>query len=157
MNYTSIYIIKQSNAWIRRLHSASELILPGHRLATRIHRFQCFIRYVRFFILVFCQLLCPVFFWAFQSALMQMCYCVFVFMHARHFAFTLHLLRFPRKLAKQWFKRPKPVFIGWMCDRWNQSRHGVGIKRQQSFLFGSEGRNALTSSDEYKCCQNVMT
>ncbi len=35
MNYISIiYIIKQPNGSIRWLHSVSELILPGHRLAT---------------------------------------------------------------------------------------------------------------------------
>ncbi len=50
----------------------------------------------RFFILAFglfyAKVLCPVFFWAFsESALMQMCYFVFVFMHARHTLLSLCL------------------------------------------------------------------
>ncbi len=59
MNYISIiYIIKQPNGSIRWLHSASELILPGHRLATQIPKFQCFIRYVPLFHLCFWFVLC---------------------------------------------------------------------------------------------------
>ncbi len=37
--------------------------------------------------------------------------------------------------------------------------HGGGTKRQQSFLFGSKGRNALVSSDETMLskCDDVIT
>ncbi len=117
-----------------------------------------------FFILAFglfyAKVLSPVFFWAFSdSALMQMCY--FVCFHARttHFTFTLRLLKFPKKHAKQWFKRPKLKFIGWICDSLNQSGQGGGTNHQQSFLFGSEGRNALVSSDQSMLskCDDVIT
>ncbi len=97
MNYISIiYIIKQPNGSIRWLHSVSESILPGHRLAKRIPKFQCFIQYVPLFSLAFglfyAKVLRPVFSWAFsESALMQMCYFVFVFMHARHALLSLCL------------------------------------------------------------------
>ncbi len=100
-------------------------------LATRILKFQCFIWYVPLFILVFglfyAKVLCPCVFWAFsESSLMQMFYCVFVFMHARHTLLSL-------------------------C--------GGGTKHQQCFLFGSEGRNALVSSDQSmlsKCDDVIM-
>ncbi len=80
-----------------------------------------------------------------------------------HYTLYFHfaLLRFPKNLAKQWFKTvdQKPMFIGWMCDSLNQSGHGGGTKRQQSFLFGSEELNALVSSDESMLskCDDVIT
>ncbi len=105
----------------------------------------------RFFILVFglfyAKVLCRVFLGFFREcshANVLLC----LFSRTTHFTFTLRLLRFPKKLAKQRFKRPKPMFIGWICDSLNQSGHGGETKRQQSFLFGSEGRNALVSSDQ---------
>ncbi len=58
MNYISIMYIKQPNGSIRWLHSASELIVPGHRLAIRIPKFQCFIRYVPLFHPCFWFVLC---------------------------------------------------------------------------------------------------
>ncbi len=156
MNYISIiYIIKQPNGSIRWLYSASELILPGHRLATRIPKLQCFIRYVPLFHPCFWFILCQSalscvflgFFRECSHANVLLCVCF----HARTTNFKILILRlhrFSKKLAKQRFKNPKPMFIGWICDNLNQSGHGVGTKCQQSFLFGSEGRNALVSSDQ---------
>ncbi len=40
------------------------------------------------------------------------------------------------------------MFIGWIWDSLNQLGHRGGTKHQQSFLFGSEERIALVSSDE---------
>ncbi len=165
MNYISIiYIIKQPNGSIRWLYSASELILPGHRLATWIPKFQCFIRYVplfhRFFILCQSALSCVFlgFFRECSHANVLLCVCF----HARTTNIKILILClcwFSKKLAKQRFKKPKPMFIGWICDSLNQSGHGVGTKRQQSFLFGSEGRNALVSSDQSMLskCDDVIT
>ncbi len=103
MNYISIiYIIKQPNGSIRWLHSASELILPGHRLATRKHKFQCFIRYVPLFHPCFWFVLCQSalscvfldFFRECSHANVLLCVCI----HARttHFTLTLRLRRFSK-------------------------------------------------------------
>ncbi len=89
MNYISIiYIIKQPNGSIRWLHSASELILPGHCLTTRIPKFQCFIRYVPLFHLCFWFVLCQsalscVFSGSLQTVLSCKCViaCLFSCMH----------------------------------------------------------------------------
>ncbi len=154
MNY-KYYLHNKTAKWIDPL--------AAHRLTKRIPKFQCFIWYVPLFNPCFWFVLCQSalscvfqgFFRECSHANVLFCVCF----HARttHFTFTLRLLKFPKKHVKQWFKRPKPMFIGWICDSLNQFGHGGGTKRQQSFLFGSEGRNALISSDQSmlsKC--NVM-
>ncbi len=127
MNYISIiYIIKQPNGSIRWLYS--ELILPGYRLATRIHTFQCFIWYVPLFHPCFWCVLCQsalscVFLGFFREcsyANVLLCVCF----HARttHFTFTLRLLKFPKKQLNSGSK-DQNLFIGWICDSLNQSGH----------------------------------
>ncbi len=111
-----LHNIHNINGSIRWLYSASESILPGHRLATRRHIYQCFIRYVPLFHPCFWFVLCQStklcvflrFFREFSHANVLFCVCF----HARmtDFTFTLHLFKFPQKYRKWWFKRPKPVY-----------------------------------------------
>ncbi len=91
-----------------------------------------------------CVFLC--FFREFSHANVLFCVCFHACM--TDFTFTLRLFTFPKKYRKWGFKRPKPMFIGWIWDNLNQSGHGGGSKCQQLFLFGSEEWNALVSSDE---------
>ncbi len=159
MNYISIiYIIKQPNGSIRWLHSASELILPGHRLETRIPKFQCFIRYVQLFHPCFWFVLC-------QSALS----CVFLgfFRDCSHANVLLcvcfHALYFradfQRNLLNNGSKKQNLCLLVEYVTVWTNLGTGGGTKHQQSFLFGSEGRNALVSSDQSMLskCDDVIT
>ncbi len=161
MNHISIiYIIKQTNGSFRWLHSASELILPGHHLATRIPEFQCLIRYVCFFILGFglfyAKVLYQVFFWAFsESVLMQMCYFVFVFMHALYTLLSLWVCLNSQRNTKQWFKRPKPIY--WLNVWQFEPIWARGVRLSVNYC------SCLAQRDEMhwfllmnQCCQNVM-
>ncbi len=92
------------------------------------------------------------FFREFSHADVLFCVCF----HARmtHFTFTLCLFKFPNNGSQY-----QNLFIGWICDSLNQSGHGGGTKREQSFLFGLEGWNALVSSKESMLskCDDVIT
>ncbi len=85
-----IHRVVHDSEWGEWMHSASELILPGHRLATRIPTSALCTAFSSLF---YAKVLSPVFFWAFsESALMQMCWCLFSCTHDTlyiHFAFAL--------------------------------------------------------------------
>ncbi len=106
MNYISIiYIIKQPNGSIRWLHSVSESILPGHRLAKRIPKFQCFIQYVPLFSLAFglfyAKVLRPVFLGFFRECShANVLFCVCFHACTTRFTFTLPLLKSPYNKKK---------------------------------------------------------
>ncbi len=119
------------------------------------HKFQCFIWYAPLFHPCFWFVLC-------QSALSlsvfqcfvrecshaNVLFCTRFHTRTTHFIFTLSLFKFPKKHANWWFKRPKPMFTGWIDNSLNQSGHGGRSKLQQSFLFGSGEQNALVSINE---------
>ncbi len=101
-----------------------------------------------FFILAFglfyAKVLCPVFFWAFsESALMQMCYFVFVFMHARHTLLSLCLCSNSHRNTLNNGSKDQNLCLLVECvtvlTNLGTGGGGGGTKRQQSFLFGSEG------------------
>ncbi len=144
-----MYIIKQPNGSIRWLHSASELILLGHRLATRIPKFQCFIRYVPLFHPCFWFVLC-------QSVLS----CVFLgcFRVCSH-ANVLLCVCFQRNLLNNGSKNQNLCLLVEYVTVWTNLGTGGGTRRQQSLLFGSEVRNELVSSDQSMLskCDDVIT
>ncbi len=157
MNHISIiYIIKQTNGSIRWLHSTSELILPGHHLATRIPEFQCLIRYVCFWFVLCQSALSSVFLSFFRECShANVLFCVCFHAHTLHFTFTLGLLKFPKKHTKQWFKRPKPVY--WLNVWQFEPIWARGVRLNVNYC------SCLAQRDEMhwfllmnQCCQNVM-
>ncbi len=160
-----LHNVNNINGLIRWLYSDSESILPGHRLATQRHKFQCFIRYVLLFHPCFWFVLCQstqlCVFWAFsESSLMQMCYFVFVFMHTRQTLLSLCICSdFQWNTVNGGSKDQNLcLLVEYVTVRTNLGTGG-GTKHQKSFLFGSEERNTLVSSDESMLskCDDVIT
>ncbi len=86
---------------LTKFYSATESILPGQRLATWRHKFQCFIQYVMLFHPCFWFALCKsalscVFLCFFRECShANMLFCVYFHGRTTHFTFTLCLFKFP--------------------------------------------------------------
>ncbi len=81
--------------------------------------------------------------------------CVCFHTRTTHFTFTLRLRRW--NLLNNGSKNQNLCLLVEYVTVWTNLGTGGGTKHQQSFLFGSEGRNALVSSDKSmlsKCDDN---
>ncbi len=123
MNYIRI-ILHNKIRWLRQNRFYRD-IASWREYLTSSALSDIYRAFIPAFGLFYTKVLCPVFFWSFsECSQANMLFCVCFRARTTHFTFTLCLLKFPEKHAKQQFKRPKPTFIGWICDSLNQSEHG---------------------------------